>query len=366
MGPHSISVYLVIFSAWLTALFFPNNVLGQNDKPEQEFYNLYEQAIDKYHREDFDEALRLATLIREKYPHEPAGAFGLMATYQTMMRNYRVKCFESKFDSLLNLAVKLSKTAVKKNKRVGRNYFYLACAYGSRSVYNARRNKWLEAFRDGSQVPKNFKRTIAYNPEFYDAYYGLGLYNYWLGAKAKIIRFLPFAKDSRKEGIQQIKLAIEKGRFLKIDAMFGLAAAYYNEGEFEQALAIMDRLYQEYPNNPTLLYRRGRTFQKLGRWSEAKKTFDELHELIGSAKFQSVSYQIECLYQSAKCQYELQEMFDAQRLCREAIALEKQCDFSKELDGPLEKFSEIKKQLHKLNQEIESNILTELSSAKKE
>ncbi len=360
----NISTLIITIATLLASLYLPQNVRAQQEEEsDQTFVSLYEKAVDKYHREKFNEAILLANIIRERYPDEPAGAFGLMTAYQTIMRNYRVRVYESKFDSLLNLSVKLAKKAVKNNKKDGRNYFYLGCAYGSRCVFKARRGEWIEAFRDGSQVSKNFKRAIAYSPDFYDSYYGMGLLKYWLSAKSKILRALPFARDNRKKGMEYVKLAAEKGQFLNVDAKYGLAAIYYNEEEFEKALEMTDILYETFPNNPTLLYRRGRIYQKLERWSEAKGTFSELEKVLNSAKYQSVSYKVELLYQTAKCQFHLNNLLDAQRLCKEAIALEKECDFSKEMDGPLEQFSEIKEELFELADQVKLVAVSEVESS---
>ncbi|MFQ5866127.1 MAG: tetratricopeptide repeat protein [bacterium] len=350
---------VVVAATGYCLLFLLNQAQAQEAEPDHTFYTLFEESLDKYHNEKYDEAIELAKKIRELYPDEPAGAFGLLVTYQTLMRNYRIRNFEAQYDSLLDLSIKLAKNALKKNKKEGQNYFYLGCAYGSRSIYYARRGKWMDAFKDGCKVMNNFRKSVAYSPQFYDAYYGLGLYKYWLGASAKLLRFLSFSKDQRHEGIEQIKIAAEKGRFLKVDGMYGLLAVYFNEGQYEKALEISNQLYEKYPKNPTLLYRRGRIFQALQRWSQAKQSFENLYDLLRAAKYQSISYQIECLFQIAKCQYHLGHYLEARGLCQEAIRLEKYCDFSKEMDGPLEKFSEIKKQLHQLNDEIEELKLTQ-------
>ncbi len=359
----NISILIITITTWLAPLYLPETIHAQNEEEsDRSFLSLYKEAADGYRREKFDQAIKLGNIIRERYPDEPAGAFGLMTSYQTIMRNYRVRIYESKFDSLLNLSVKLAKKAVKNNKKDGRNYFYLGCAYGSRCVFKARRGEWLEAFRDGSQVQKNFKRAITYSPEFYDSYYGLGLLKYWLSAKSKILRALPFARNNRQQGIEHVKLAVEKGQFLNVDAKYGLAAIYYNEEEFENALEMTDHLYESFPNNPTLLYRRGRIYQKLERWAEAKETFNELDTVLDSAKYQSVSYRVELMYQTAKCQFHLNNMLEAQRLCKEAIDLEKECDFSKEMDGPLEKFSKIKKELFELADKVKSIMISEANN----
>jgi tetratricopeptide (TPR) repeat protein len=343
-------------------LLIHKQVLAQ-EAAQKDFYSLFKATLDKYHNEKFDEAIAIANQIRQEYPHEPAGAFGLLATYQTIMRNYRVRLFESEFDSLLNLSIKLAEQGLKKNKKNGINYFYLGCAYGSRSIFYAQRGRWLDAFSDGTKVTTNFNKALAYAPDFYDSHYGLGLYKYWLGAKSKLLRILPFSRDSRQEGIEHIKLAIEKGNYLNIDGMFGLSAAYYNEGEYEKALEVSDNIYKLYPNNPSLLYRRGRILQALNRWQEAIVIFEKLQAILKSSEYQSISFQIDCLYQLAKCHFQLGSYLDTKRLCQNAIILENYCDFSKETDGPIENFADIKKQLHKLNDEVMGLRLTEVSSS---
>lgn len=342
-------------------LFILNRATAQEAEKDTSFYPIFEETVRKYHQEDYDASVQLAIKLREEYPDTPAGVFALLANYQTLMRNYRVRIYEAQYDSLIELCIKLTQKSIKNLKKDGRNYFYLGCVYGSRSIYYARRGKLMSAFKDGSKVLTNFKKALAYDPEFYDSYYGLGLYNYWLGAKAKFLRFLSFSKDRRHEGIEQIKLAIAKGRFLYIDGMYGLTTIYYNEGDYEKALEINDKLYQKYPTNPSLLYMRGRIYQALQRWSEALNTFETLYSLLKTAKYKSTSYQVECLFQMAKSQYHLGNFLETQRLCQEAIALNKNCDFSKELDGPLEKFSEIENQLHKLNDEVEEIMIAQVN-----
>lgn len=352
------STYLFFATASYLLLMFSNQAAAQDAPTDTSYYPLFEKALEKYHNEEYEEAIRLSLDIRKQYPDVPAGVFGLMTTYQTLMRNYRVRLYESKMDSLLDLAIDMSKKAINKSRNPGLNYFYLGCAYGSRSIYHARRGKWLDAFKDGTNVRNSFEQAIKHDPDFYDAYYGLGLYNYWLGAKARFFGILSFTKNKKAEGLEEIKLAVKKGRFLQVDSMYGLTSAYYNEGEFEKALEISDSVYASYPHNPSLLYRRGRILQELKRWEEACETFADLHNLLVDTKYQSISFQVECLYQMARSYYELGNHIETYRLCQEAIALDKKCDFSKELNGPIDKYEDIQDQLFKLNKKVDALRLT--------
>ncbi len=330
---------------------------------DQNLSSLYEKTVDLYLHERFDEAIALGKQIREEFPENPAGAFGLLSTYQSMKWNYRVRRFDATIDSLIDLSMELSKKAQKKNKKDGTNYFYMGCALGFRTMRSARAGHWMSAFRDGSQAPRYFKKAIVYNPEFYDAYYGLGLQKYWLGAKGAM-RYLPFSAGKRKAGIEQMKLTAEKGRFLKINAMYGLMAVYQNEKQYEQALELANTLTEMFPNNPTTHYKQGRLLQQFGEWEKSNQSFEKLQRLLVAAPYQCTSYKVEALYQQARNHYESKNLFQTQRLCDEAMALLEVCDFSGEMDGPMESFSEIKENLLKLNKAVESDLLTD--SSKKE
>ncbi len=324
------------------------------DAPPPSVFSLFREALEHAHYERYDEAIATARQIRQLYPDEPIGAFALLVPYQTIDRNYRVRTYDGVVDSLLDLSVELAQKALKDGHKSAHNYFCLGSAYGLRSINYASQHNWMGAFRDGSRLKSSFEQAIRANPEFYDSYFGLGMYNYWLGAKSKLLRALPFSGDRRKEGLAQLQLVCEKSRFLQVDARYALSGAYYNEGEYERALKILDELAQSFPDNPTLLYRLGRTLQALHRWQDAKNEFDKLYAVLRETPYQSHSYQVECLYHRALCAYQLGRYEEARLLAAQAKHLVPRCDFSREREGPLEKFDEIQKRLEKLQQKIES------------
>jgi len=73
----NISILIITIATWLAPLYLPEIIHAQNEEEsDPTFVYLYEKAVDKYHREEFDEAIQLGNIIRERYPDEPAGAFG--------------------------------------------------------------------------------------------------------------------------------------------------------------------------------------------------------------------------------------------------------------------------------------------------
>ncbi|MCG8607084.1 tetratricopeptide repeat protein [bacterium] len=338
-------------------MFLVNRLAAQESENKAALHQKVVLALTNYHKSQFREAEEQALALCDEYPDNPAGYFCLLTTYQTIMRNYRVRVYEAKYDSLLDLSIDVAKKAIKKDKKDGVNYFYLGCLYGSRSIFHAQRRKWLAAFKDGSKVLNQFNKALHYRPDFYDSHYGIGLYKYWLGAKMKLLRVLPFARDDRHEGLSKMKLAMEKGEVLHINAKHALVTANFNEGNYAEAKGYNDQLYENYRSNPTVLYRRGNIYRELGQWENAVTAFEELMDLLETTEYQSISYQVECLFRMAQGHFELGNYLEAQRLCREAIEREAICDFSKEIEGPLEKHSEVKKMIRDLQDQVGSILL---------
>jgi tetratricopeptide (TPR) repeat protein len=333
----------------ILAVLVSLDCIAQEEPP---FYSLYEEAVKNSHLENYDEAIRVSTSIREQYPDEPAGVFGFIAVYQSITRNYRTRRFEDELDSLLTLSIELAKESIEKDKRNGRNYFYLGAAYGSRCLFRVREGKWIDALRDGSQVTSNFEKAVRYDPEFYDAYYGIGLFQYWMNAQSSIVRAMPFAKGNRDEGIEHVKIALEKGRFLKTDACFGLLAVYQNEEMNEEALQLAEELYLRFPNNPNLNYRMGCLNALLSRWGEAVTSFSKTLEILKGSEFPCLSYQVECLYHMARCEYQQNNYSNAQAYSTKALALANRCDFTQELDGPLTSYEDVLDSLEDLHEQL--------------
>ncbi len=352
-----------VFAGTIVFLSQINKAQAQKTAEQEELYAKFESAMRAGYEERFDDAIRLSEEVRKQYPDEPAGAFGLLTTYDTIQRNYRVKLYDDKIDTLLQLSIDLAEAAYERDKKNGRTYFYLGIAYGFHSMLCAQDGKWMEAFKSGSRVLHNFNRAVAYSPEFYDAYYGLGLYKYWLGAKGAM-RYLPFSGDNRKDGIRNMMITAKKGRYLDVSARYGLMNVFHNEKQYEHALNMADSLYKEYSQNPTLNYRRARILQDLGRWQEALRTFEHLEGILETAEHKSLSYKVECFYQQALCNYELSNYLEAQRLCHDALTLEPHVDFSKETNGPLESYEQILDSLHDLNNKVKSLVITEAAQTK--
>jgi tetratricopeptide (TPR) repeat protein len=126
----------------------------------------------------------------------------------------------------------------------------------------------------GVHAREQFLLALQLDPNFADADFGLGLYNYYvdtLGTVAKILRFfMGIPGGSKQDGIRQLEIAISKGDLTRQDASFYLAlnSIKYDQN-YERALQLITPLTKAYPSNPLFLLLRGDALAKLGRNSQA-------------------------------------------------------------------------------------------------
>ena len=325
---------------------------AQTSRLDTTSHRLLLQGIHQVHIEEYDHALATFDTLMKHRPDHPVGYFGASAVYKTIMQNYRIKIYESRLDSLLDLTVTVGEMTVRKNRKDVLAYFYMGGAYGYRGLHRIRKRDWLGAFKDGIKGLNDIRTALDRDPEMFDAYYGLGTFHYWRSAKSKLLGLLPIFRKDKKRGIYEVRLAIEKGTYTPVECQYALVPIYYDSEKYEEALAVNQELYEKFPTNPSCLYMRSRIFEKLGNWEEALVTMERLLAHIEASKYQSVGYPVECHFWMAFYLHQMDRDREALEHLRIIQALKEKRNPSQELEGPLESFQEIVSNLEQLQIEI--------------
>jgi len=95
-------------------------------------------------------------------------------------------------------------------------------------------------------------KLLAADPSYYDAYLAVGVENYLLSTNPAPVRWflrLSGAQTDKDEGIKNLKLAAEKGRYLAPYARLLLAVAALRDHDPNTARNLLSGLSQEFPNN---------------------------------------------------------------------------------------------------------------------
>ncbi len=326
--------------------------------------NKVSAGLNQTHTGNYSDALVIFDEIIKEEPSNPAGYYFKAIVYQTIMRNYRISRFENQFDDLIEKAIQTGKDAVKQKNSNETNLLYLGGAYGYRALLKKRRGNWLGAFNDGRKGLSYVKKAVKKDPELYDAYLGLGIYDYWRSAKSRLFRIPLIFRDRRQRGINRILITIKNGEKMPTDGKYALTGIYYNEKDYLSALSVNQELFEQFPANPSCLYMRSRIFEQMENWKEALCAAQLLLKHLQESEYKSIGYEIECRYRLAYSYYQIGEMELARDYCVFASSLIQLRDKTAEIEGPHEKFESILSELFELQKEIESGLAEKESGAK--
>jgi len=314
---------------------------------------LIDRAVDIFYQKQFDRAIHICDSIIAEYPDNPLGYLGLAGVYHLLMLNYRVSFYDTKFDSVTSLAIKVGEKTIKKYHNDAYAYFVLGASYGFRGLNRIRKKEWLGAFHDGLKGISNIKKAQRLNEHLYDVYYALGLFYYWKSVKAKFLTALRLMKDEREKGIEYLKIAIEKGHLAKLEGKFALIEIYYYEDRYEEALEECKTLEETFKDDPTWNYLMAKINGKLGNWQESRFYFTKVLELLDEFPMKSNSYYAECYYGLAKCAFELKDYGTAAQEINLAEKYSLKWDKKKEIEGPLLDFDLVLKRMKKLKKQLQ-------------
>lgn len=132
--------------------------------------------------------------------------------------------------------------------------FAAVLATGLHSDYLALVEKrYAAAFQEMKTARLGAERLLAADPGYSDAWVPVGVENYMLSVKPAPVRWLlrlAGGETDRALGIQKLKLAAEKGHYLAPFAQLLLAVASLRDKDVGHARDLLEKLMQEYPNNP--------------------------------------------------------------------------------------------------------------------
>jgi len=329
-------------------------VFSQTSRSDDIILSKIDHAIKSFQSEDYDSALDICKGLVNQYPDQPMGYLGLATIYHGIMRNYWIKAFDAEFDSLIALAIDVGKVKLNEDDENAENHFYYGAARGVKGLQHMRDHEWLTAFKEGLSGFNHVKKSYQLDSTLYDAYLGLGLFYYWKSVKAPLLKFLGFIKDERQKGIEFIKIAVDKGRFSRLEGRIVLLQIYIGESEYDVALRECEVLEPFFANDPTLLYLKADILTRLNRWVEANFYYRKLHHKLQVSPFKRCyGLTASCEYGIAQCEYESGDLHEARLWIVKANENAEKRDPDFEIDGLLYSFSETYARIKSFKNELE-------------
>ncbi len=148
---------------------------------------------------------------------------------------------------------KIAKDRLARDKNDGKALFALSLITGLRGDAAAMITKQnLTALSYLKTATGYSDKLLAISPDYYDAYVGTGLGKYIIGQKAAPVRWIlriGGIKGDQEQGIKELQLAADRGRFLKPFALIVLAFDDLRHKNAPAARKKLGLLHEQFPGN---------------------------------------------------------------------------------------------------------------------
>jgi len=258
--------------------------LPQNSKPFPQFEKQLFQGLDATFKFDFEKSEKIFSSLIEKYPDAPAG-------YHFNSIPYLWKYLDNKNDSDYVSFINLSDSTIKKANELLESdsvdtflYYILGSSYSYRAMAFTRQESYMDAVLATKKSFSYLNNTILNDSTYYDAYMGLGLFNFMIAQTPPALKWamrMTGIEGEKDKGIEYLKLAADKGKFSKVEALFYLSqifAEFY--GEYEKAEELLTKLNKKYRKNLLFKYSLASFYLKISR---LEKSENLLNGIISSS-----------------------------------------------------------------------------------
>jgi tetratricopeptide (TPR) repeat protein len=252
------------------------------------------RGMDKLMDGDLDAATEIFRQIQESDPESPLGYlleadadwWKIYLTEGSLIDpdvfealSEAITPYDPDFGRLDGLAIRKAETRIRAHQDEARSYLYEGLAYGLRAQLEALRDHALATARAGKKLRNLSLAALKLDPSLEDAWFGVGLYNYFedtLPAYVKLLRFLILLPGGdRVVGLRQMQQAMEKGRLVTSEAKFHLAKNYSRsfDRQYARSLELLRQMQQEYPHNPLWDLLVGSVELRMGRVDEGEALY---------------------------------------------------------------------------------------------
>ena len=160
----------------------------------------------------------------------------------------------TRFDAAVTKAESLATARLAKDPKDKNSLFAMTLCNGLEADYAAlieKRN--VASLRYTKESARWADKTLAVDPQLYDAHIAGGISKYIVGSMVAPVRWLVRlggVAGDKQEGIKELKLVADRGHYLAPFADILLAIAYVRDHDKQRARQLLAQLHDEFPANP--------------------------------------------------------------------------------------------------------------------
>lgn len=242
---------------------------------------------------NFEKADSLFNSAMAIYPDSPAG-------FHFLSQNHFWKYLGSRDSSELIIFNRFSDLAIGRaesklgDRRDDFTAFILASAFTLKAAAKTGVGDSWGAFLYSKKAIGIFEDILNDNPKYYDAYLGLGIFNYALSYLPGIFKLaldLTGLSHDREKALIYLNRAFNQGSFVRDEAAFHLSKAHFEyTGDYPKALSFIDLLIEQYPHNLLFYYQKALIKIEQKQLKEAESLLKKIIETEAEKFTQTTSF----------------------------------------------------------------------------
>jgi tetratricopeptide (TPR) repeat protein len=265
------------------------------------------QGFEHFYNMEYDRAIREFEQVLQAHPDDPFAVNHLLSAVM-FKEFYRIGALDTELyanDSfissrqlppdpkvraqvkeLIDRAMALSERRLQANPNDVDALYARGVTRGMKSTYMAMVDKsWFAALRSAVSARRDHEHVLQLDPKYVDAKMSVGLHNYVMGSVSwpvKIAASVIGLSGSKKTGIQYLYEAANGGGETAVDANIALSLFLRREQRYQEAIALVNRLFEAYPKNFFVALERANLYNASGHAPEAiaayRKLLDDGHK----------------------------------------------------------------------------------------
>ncbi|MFQ5965024.1 MAG: tetratricopeptide repeat protein [Candidatus Scalinduaceae bacterium] len=278
-----ISSILLCYRSWA-------ETIEGNKSKHKSLINKIELAMDALYRMEVQKSEDIFDEAINEWPEDPLPYLFKGGLYLNMFRhrnntteeeNRRLK---EQIFYLNNKVIDIARKRIEEDPGDMTAYYCLGAANGNLGRFYILNGQWWKGFWKGKKGFKILEKVVKKDPNYVNAYLGLGIYHYFSATLPKIAKVLSFLlggpKGDREKGINELKLVRDNSALLSTEARKILLRVFRWEEDRDGFYHTSKWLAEQYPKNPyfQISYIYGLTHNK--QFNDARKQRDKVDSLL--------------------------------------------------------------------------------------
>ncbi len=209
-------------------------------------------GLSKIYNFNWSDGLKVFNKLIKEDPKDPRGYYYKSTIYLWYFLGNFNEAYLDTFNQLADKSIDFANHKLKAKPTPEINYI-IGSVYYNKSIAEARSGNYLQAIWMSNQMKKYLDAAVKENPDLYDAYLGLGLYNFALSQIPSTLRWatnLIGMSADKEAGLDYVKKATVRGTLSKVDAEFYLSQIYSRViVDYPAAKDLLSKLFKRYPKN---------------------------------------------------------------------------------------------------------------------